>query len=585
MPITLINPDFYERVMKFLEACKVFERIEKTRSTIEMRHILSGLFSKLSSEEASVISNLLEGQLGPAYEGVVLGMAEKTVLNAIAEAYGISKEKTLASMKKVGDAGSIAEALANSKGGKLSLIEAYSGLSKISQSIGGGSAEEKRKLLCEMLSKCSGIEARYISRIAVGKLRLGLGTMIILDALAIAYLGDVKERPLIESAYNICPDIGLIASIACAKGIKGVNSIKVKPGRPIKMMLASRVKNVSEIMESMGKAIVEEKYDGERIQAHFDGKKLVLFSRRMDVITDQFPDVVDGLKRSVKARSYIIEGECCAVGTGGRLEPFQKLMQRRRKYDIREYSLKVPVTLFLFDILFLNGKQVLDKPFVERREMLERIIKARSKNITMARNITASKTSELESYFKLSLSRGCEGIIAKKAIGKSPYQAGVRGALWIKWKPEYAKDLQDTFDLVVVGGYYGRGKRKGVFGALLCATYNPRSEMFETVCKLGSGFSDIELKELTAKLLKTRIVDMARDVNVAASMKPDVWFAPTYVLEVLGAEITTSPNHTCFAKQGKGLAIRFPRFVRWRPDKKPEQATTSKEINEMSRGK
>jgi DNA ligase I, ATP-dependent (dnl1) len=490
----------------------------------------------------------------------------------------------------MGDAGLVAETACKNKKSKLKLKEIFLTLNKIATTSGNGSQDAKICFAVNLLKTCTPIEAKFLIRILVGQLRLGAGTMKILDSISIAYLGGKEKNPVLEDAYNLCPDIGLIAEIAARKGINGVRNISIKAGRPIKVMLASRVDSIGAIKDKMHTVQVEEKYDGERVQAHFDGKKITLFSRRLDDITAQFPDIVEGLRRAIKAKSYILEGECCAVDNHGNLEPFQKLMQRRRKHDVESYITKVPVTLFLFDALYLNGKSLVKSGLPERRNTLEKIIRKRTtipkksgkQTIKLARRVVTDDIDAVEEFFNDSLGRGCEGIIAKNYSKESTYQAGTRGWLWIKWKPEYSKTLRDTFDLVVVGAYMGRGKRSGKWGALLCAVYNDKTDTYETLCKLGSGFNDAELDKLNKRLGKWK--SSIKPVNVSAHKgeKPDTWFKPSCVLEVLGAEITRSQTHTAAEKNGTGLALRFPRFIRWREDKDAEQATTSREVGNIA---
>lgn len=573
--------------MLFSGLCESFGRIEGTRSGNEMRTILSALLKKTSPDEAGIVCNLIEGQLASPYEGIVVGFAEKMAVRAIANAYGKDASLVGAVTKKMGDAGSAAESLARARKATLGLKAVFSELHRLAGTSGGGSQESKIAILSKMLRSFTPIEAKYLVRFVCGQLRLGAGTMTLLDALAMAFLGGKEKRSELEAAYNICPDIGLIAETCARRGLAGIRKIGIKPGRPIKMMLASRTDSIASIKEKMGLICAEEKYDGERVQAHFDGKRLTLFSRRLDAITEQFPDVIEGLRRGVRAKRYVIEGECCAVDARGNLEPFQKLMKRRRKHDVEAYSKSIPVTLFLFDILYLNGKTYLDKPYLERRKALASILKIsggeKGRIITLARNTVTDDIDKVEEFFNESLERGCEGIIAKNAGAEGVYQAGSRGTLWIKWKREYSKEMRDTFDLAVVGAYMGRGKRAGHYGALLCAAYNDKTDRYETICKLGSGFSDLELGRLEKRLGKYRVGKKPNNVAAKMAEEPDVWFKPGQVCEVLGAELTRSPTHTCAEAGGNGLAIRFPRLVRWRDDKDAEQATTSREIEKMAK--
>ena len=317
------------------------------------------------------------------------------------------------------------------------------------------------------------------------------------------------------------------------------------------------------------------------MQIHRKGNALFIYSRRLENITGQYPDVAENVRKSVKAEEFIIEGEGVAVDAEGKLLPFQTVMQRKRKYDIEEYTKKIPVCLFAFDILYLDGKSYMQKPYPERRAALERIIKPNSR-VQLAERIVTDNPDEIEEFFFTSLARGCEGIIAKSCAEDSVYRAGAREWLWIKWKKDYLERMQDTLDLVAVGAFAGRGRRAGSYGALLCAAYNPKKDAFETVCKLGTGLKDEVLDELPGKF-KTLLIPK-KATRVISDMKADYWFEPKIVVEVVGAEVTQSPIHTCARSElGKGLAVRFPRFQNYRANKSPEQATTTAEIIEIFR--
>jgi len=411
---------------------------------------------------------------------------------------------------------------------------------------------------------------------------MGVGDMTVLDALSIAFTGDKEAKEKLEKAYNICPDLGLVAETMAKGGIKAVEKIDVHVGRPIKMMLAQRVDSLEQLP---GKILppwtVEAKYDGERVQAHKNKKgKIVLFSRRLENITDQFPDVVQYLEKYVDAEEFVLEGECLAVDKKGHPLPFQTLMQRKRKTDIEEYIKKVPVNLKVFDLLYLDGKSCLHQPYYKRSEQLAKILK-KNDFIIPAEKILTSDIEELNDFFHEMLDAGYEGVIVKSRAEDSEYQAGTRGWNWIKWKKEYAAELADTFDLVIVGAFHGKGKRSGSYGALLCAAYNEKEDAFETLCKLGSGLTDELLEKLPKMLDMYKLNHKAARLKVKKEMEADLWFEPKIVVEVKGAELTKSPFHTC----ASGLALRFPRFLQFRENKKPEQATTSKEIEQMFKKK
>ncbi|MBI4147418.1 ATP-dependent DNA ligase [Candidatus Woesearchaeota archaeon] len=565
--------------MDFQKLADLFEELEKTSSGNKMREILSDFFKTVPEEDIAVISYLTLGRIASEYEGVVLGIAEKSALKAIAKTAGVDETKVKKTIRETGDAGLTAEKLLQKKPqtlvplGKLTVKELFEKLHKITNTTGTGSQEEKINLLVNLLQKSSSKGAKYIIRIALGTLRMGAGDMTVLDALAIAHTGDKKNKELLEKAYNICPDVGIIAETLARKGLKGIEKIDVHVGRPIKMMLAQRVDALDEVHEKIpGKLAVETKYDGERIQAHkTKNGKITLFSRRMDNITEQFPDVVQHLQERVSAKEFVVEGEVVAIDKEGKSLHFQVLMQRKRKTDIEEYVKKVPVQLKLFDLLYYDGESFLHETYEKRSGQLAKIV-SKGKHLTLADRIVTDDVDEVDQFFQKMLKEKQEGIMIKGM--DSEYQAGTRGWNWIKWKKEYAAEMTDTFDLVIIGAFHGKGKRSGTYGALLCACYNEKEDTFETVTKLGTGLTDEMLVELPKKLKKYQVEHKPARV-VISEIKPEVWFEPAVVVEVLAAEITKSPSHAL------GLALRFPRFVKLREDKKAEQATTSKEIKEM----
>ena len=569
--------------LPFSKLADVYEALEGTRSGLAMRDILSRFFKATPKGDIDKIAYLTLGRIGPEYEEIELGMAEKMVLRAIAVAFERGEDEVRREFKKKGDAGLVAEALAGRGRDALTVSQVFDKLWEIQAATGPGSQERKIKILAEMLRAAFPKEARYLTRIALGTLRLGTGTMTVLDSLAIAFTGTKANKPKLEHAYNICSDIGAVARAVATKGLAGVVRFDVIVGRPIKMMLAQRVPSIAEIKEKIPGAIaIEEKYDGERIQVHKKGREVVLYSRRQENITHQFPDVVAAVLKQISARECVIEGEAVAIKAEDVLLPFQVLMQRRRKYEIERYVKQIPVCLYLFDLLYLNGRSYINRPYLERRAALRRITRD-SPHLKLARNIVTEKVEEIEEFFNEALNRGCEGILAKSTAPDSVYQAGTRGWLWIKWKREYAKEIRETFDLVIIGAFMGRGIRSGTYGALLAAVYNPKSDRFESFCKVGSGFTEEQLFELPKKLARYRIPRPSPRVWIEKAMEPDVHFDPKIVIEVLGAEITKSPTHTAAREHFKdaGLALRFPRFLNYRPDKGPEDATTTEEIIRM----
>jgi DNA ligase-1 len=373
--------------------------------------------------------------------------------------------------------------------------------------------------------------------------------------------------------------------VVVSKGVKAVEKFEVTVGRPIRPMLCERLPSAKEIIDKLGvEAVAEYKYDGLRVQAHIDSKNVHLFSRRLENITEQFPDVAERLRKSVKADKAIVEGECVAVDVNtGDMLPFQVVSQRRgRKYDIEKISEEVPVTVFLFEVLYEDGHDVTDQPYLKRRKTLVRLVQE-GEHVKVSEQVPVSTPEKLESLMDQAVAAGCEGLVAKSTSPESTYQAGARGWLLIKYKRSYKAEVQDTFDLIPVGAFAGRGRRAGSYGALLMAAYNSKEDVFETICKLGSGFTDQDLINLPKMMSEYNVKRKHPRVN--SLMQPDFWFVPSSVLEVAADEITLSPLNTCglnAVRAGSGLALRFPRFTgKWRPDKSPEDATTSSEVLEM----
>ena len=577
--------------LKFLELATVFEKIEATTKRLEMTSLLVDLVKKTPPEEIRKVVYLLQGKLYPDYEGVELGLAEKLLIKAAAEVAGRTERAVEGDYKKTGDLGSTVEKLVQKKAqmtlGKRSLTvnTVYGTFDKIAHASGGGSVEMKIRLLISLLNDASPLEAKYIARMAVGKLRLGVADMTVLDALAVAYGGDKTAREPLERAYNLSSDLGSVAEVAAKEGLEGIRRFKMSVGRPIRPMLCERLPDAASILEKMGGVgAAEYKYDGLRLQVHLSAGKVHLFSRRLENITDQFPDIAQNLRKSIDVKEAIAEGECVAVDQNtGDMLPFQVISQRRgRKYELSRVTEQIPVTAFLFDLLYLNGRDLTLLPYPDRRKQLLGVVKP-SEHVSLANQTIVKDPGKLEQLMEEAVAAGCEGLVVKNISEQSTYQAGARGWLWIKYKRSYKSEMQDTFDLVPVGAFAGRGRRAGSYGALLMAAYNAKQDAFETICKLGSGFTDIDLASLPRTLDPYRSAHRTPRVN--SLMEADVWFTPSLVLEVAADEITLSPLHTCArgaVRRESGLALRFPRFTgKWRKDKSAEDASTSQEVLEM----
>lgn len=595
--------------MKYSTLSNTYQKIESTTKRLEMTDYLVELFKDTNSQVIDKIVYLTQGKLYPDFVGIELGIAEKLALKAIYEATGIKEEKIEKSWIKEGDLGIVAEdMIANKKqtalfSFPLTVERVYENFEKIAKAKGSGSQDLKLKLLAELLHDSKPLDAKYILRTVSGKLRLGIADMTIIDALAISF-ATKEEREEIVRGYNICSDLGAVAKALAIEGIESVRNFKVKVGVPLRAMLAERLTTIPEIFEKLdGECAFEYKYDGLRIQAHIGKQtlnhkkiyknenkpdcqflhKIKLFSRKLEDLTPQFPDITKALREAFGDIETIVEGECVPINIHtNELLPFQEVSHRRgRKYGISDAVFEYPVLFYLFDCLY-DGKDLTSKPFLERRERLKEMVKE-TKKIKISKILVSSNNKEAEKFFNEAIEYGCEGLIAKSIKEDSFYRAGSRGWQWIKYKREYKSEMNDTIDLVVVGAFAGRGRRKGNYGALLMAAYNNKKDCFETVCKLGTGFDDETLDKIP-KLLNPYLIEHPHP-RVRSELKADFWFVPEIVMEILGAEITLSPNHSCGwgeIKENTGFSIRFPRFTnRWRDDKKAEDATSVKELIEL----
>lgn len=572
-------------MMRYAELVSSYEMIESTSSRISMTYYLVDLFRKTSDEDIDKVIYLTEGKLYPAFVGIELGMAEKMALRALSSATGMSQDKVENEYKKKGDMGIISENLLNIIKQPtlfkrdLDVKDVYEGLDKIARTSGSGSADTKIRILSGLLTDASPKEAKYIMRMITGKMRLGIADMTIIDALSQAFANGRKEE--VERIYNMTSDLGDIAKALRKSGMEGVKEYRARVGRPIRMMLAQRLNSVKEIVEKTGMAICEYKYDGERVQIHKNGGKVELFSRNLENITGQYPDIVRMVLNNIKVGEAIVEGECVAVDSAtGYMLPFQELMKRRRKYGIEEKAEEFPVNMYLFDALLIDGEDITNFPLIKRRNILKNsVVEGNGLKLSHA---TMSKDSvEIEKFFEEAIENGGEGLILKDERGT--YQAGARGWSWIKLKRSYQAKMVEPIDVVIVGAFMGRGRRSGNYGALLVAVYDRGRDMFATVSKVGSGFTDQELAEIPGMLDEYKLE--RRDVRVDSIIEADVWFVPKIVMEVIGDELTLSPIHPCGLgkiRENAGIAIRFPRFMHnWRYDKGAEDATSVAEIIDM----
>ena len=540
-----------------------------------MTDILANLFKDCTTEEIDKVVYMLQGTVAPPFRGIEIGMGEKFVQQAVSNASGVPKEEVVNQYKTLGDLGTVASNILPKKEGVLTVSQVYDAFMKIATASGKGTQEVRINALTDLLKNSSPEEAKYLVRIPLGKLRLGVGDATIIDALSVRTVGDKSMREEIERAYNLCCDMGLVAKTLYTDR-NAITNFQIRVGNPIKPALAERLSSAEEIIEKIGECYVEAKYDGFRIQLHKEGDKIELFSRRIERMTHMFPEIVKAAKEQIKGDA-IIEGETISYDEStGEFLPFQFTIRRKRKHGVEEMAEQYPAIYFAFDILY-NGKDLTQKPYLERRSILEQTI-TEGEIIKISEKIRTGDPQELMRFFNENIGRGLEGIVAKDL--KAPYIAGARKFAWIKLKRSYKGELADTVDVTIVGYLAGRGSRAKMVGALLGAVYDEETETFKTVAKIGSGMTEEQMINLKKMLDQIKVEKKPK--NVDSLITPDVWTQPQYVITVSADEITLSPSHTCGRTKDLGYALRFPRMVSWiRQDKKPEDSTTVKEIIQM----
>lgn len=579
--------------MKFAKLASFFEQIEKTSSRLTITDLLAQLFNALSPGEIQNAIYLLQGRVAPLYEKIESGMAEKMVIRGVVKALQIEEKTFRHEYQTSGDIGKTVEILKKRHPTllerQLSVSDVFQNLHELAVAAGEGSQERKIQILADLVQSLDPLSARYVVRIPMGIMRLGFSDMTVLDSLSWMITHDKSLRPFIERVYHVRPDLGFIARQLKEKGQAGLHAVKPKLFTPILMMRAERLSSSEEIIEKIGTCIVEPKYDGFRLQIHFNrSQKLVrLYSRNLEDVTLMYPDLVSGIRSNIRAEELICEGE--AIGydpqSGGFL-PFQETVQRKRKYGIDEKAKEVPLRLFLFELLYLNGESYLRMPYEERRKKLDKIVKEGSNlstgSVVLAPAQTISKAKDLDLFFEDALSQNLEGLVAKKRDGI--YQPGARGWNWIKYKRSYSAKIKDTIDCLVMGFDYGKGKRAGFgIGAFLAGVYDGAQDRFVTIAKIGTGLTDEEWRALRKKAGAYKTEQRPPVYDVDKMMACDIWIKPVIVVEIKADEITRSPVHTAGRTSGQssGFALRFPRLQRFREDKRPEEVTTVVEVRKL----
>jgi len=566
--------------MKFSELSAYLDQLEATRSRNELVRILSELYRACSVDEIEPITYLIQGRLAPFFEPVEIGLGERLLISAMATAYGKSKEEITKSNRDYGDLGLTAQALAP-KAARATppVVEVHRRLREIAGMSGEGSLKAKVDLFAALLDELDSASAKHLVRITLGKMRLGIGDPTVLDALSFAKQGDRSLRPFLEAAYNRTSDLGLIARKLWDQGVDGMAALKVTVGKPIRSQLAERLPNPEAVIKKLGLVGVQPKYDGFRVQIHKDGGEVSIFSRNLETMTPMFPELV-AAARGLAVESVILDGE--AIAYSPELEeyvPFQETTARRRKEGIDDYAARVPLRAFVFDIMFRDGSDLTPLPYEQRFAIVDDLLMG--SDTLQAAPLTKTDSVEVLTRELLdNISRGLEGVVVKRL--DSPYQAGARNFNWVKLKRNTSGELTDTIDVVLIGYYSGKGKRAEFgAGALLAGVYDSDKDEFVTISKLGTGLSDEGWRELHKQVSRLEVSE--KPARVRSIIVPDVWLQPDVVVEVLADEITPSPRHTAgMVGDQPGFALRFPRIVSVRTaDKKPEDATTVREIREM----
>lgn len=574
--------------MKFSLVADTLGYMEGTTKRLELTQHLVDLFKITPSDIISKVAYLLQGKLRPEHEGVEIGVAEKIAIKALSKSTGVPVLKIEREYKKVGDFGQATASILEQKTQTTFLKEditverVYDTLFKIASLKGNRSQDMKMKYISSLLNDAGPTEGRFIAKIITANLRLGVADYTILDALSIAFTGSKENRPLLEHAYNVCSDLGRVAEAVAKNGVDVLKSFQVSVFSPIRPMLAERVKSAHEAHEKIETEFAAEyKLDGERAQLHIQKDKIILYSRSLENITNYYPDIVEKIGKSIKANEAILEAEVVAINEDtGEFLPFQELMHRRRKYDIAKAVQEYPITVNFFDILLVDGKSCLDMSYKERRHILENVVKEDS-FVKVMPMMLVKTDDEVEDFLENAINSGCEGLMLKQL--DSPYRAGARASNWLKLKREYRNELGDSLDLVVVGAFYGRGRRTGRYGALLLSTYDEETDSYPSVCKVGTGFTDESLDQFY-QILSDKII-IKKDPRIDSGLEADVWFEPEVVIEVVASEITLSPIHKVALdkiRKGSGLALRFPKFTgKIRFEKTPENATSVSEVITM----
>ena len=551
----------------FLDFAALCQRVEETSGSLDKIDLVAAFLGKLDEAELAVCCNYVMGTLFPPGLDLDLGVGPSILYQALARACGCPLSQVTDMLKATGDPGLVAAGMVEKKRPQglsafldgneseslLSIMEVHDRFLAIARSSGRRSQDIKIKNLQFLFSHASPIEARYIARLAIEDMRIGVGEGGIRDAVARAFAAAGADSEKVERAYNLTNDMGLVAA-AARQGT--LDRLSVMINHPIKMMLATLSEGIPAALAEMGTAVVEWKYDGARVQIHKDGERVRVFSRRLENVTASLPEIVEAARR-VKAESAILDGEAVAVGSDGRPMAFQEILKRfRRKYHVAKLAKEIPLRLFLFDLIFLEGESLADRPLKERRALLEGVADAD----LLADQMLSDNPVEVAAAYERALEAGHEGLIIKNPA--SAYAPGKRGKNWLKIKP-----VMETLDLVVIGAKWGEGRRASFLGSYRLACMDQSSGRLLDVGWVATGLTDEALADLTEMFRELVILEKGMEVEIK----------PAVIFEVAYEEIQKSPNYS------SGYALRFPRMVRVRDDKSLEEADTLERILSLYR--
>ncbi|KAJ2785298.1 ATP-dependent DNA ligase Cdc17 [Coemansia javaensis] len=612
----------------FRALCEVFEQVEATTKRLEITALVRDflfLVMKAGPEHLKHTVMVCINKVAPDHEGIELGIGESALIKAIATATGRQAARIKQEHQELGDLGAVAQRSKTSqrtmfKPKPLSVSRVLATFKEIAQTSGSSAIQKKVGLISDLLAACSSSsEAKYLIRALEGRLRIGLAESTVQAALAQAALlyergsDDGLEPEDLQKATDNLKQVlsqfpvyeNVIAAIY-EHGISGVAShCMLTPTLPVKPMLAKIEKAADDILRRFeGRPFTcEYKYDGERSQIHYvrdeaGGERCVVFSRNAENNTAKYPDIAASVREFARpdVTSFILDCEAVAWDqASGRIRSFQVLSSRRKKVDDQS-EITVGVCCFSFDLLFLNGEPLIKLPLRRRRELLREHFVPVANKFQYATSRDLTEVEDIQEFLEQSIVDNCEGLMIKTLDGEmSSYEPSKRSLNWLKLKKDYVDGLGDSLDLVVIGAYYGKGKRVGAYGAYLLACYDPDREEYQAICKIGTGFSDSDLEAHKAKLDQSRIEQPKPYYAVSDKTKPDIWFEPAQVWEVKAADLSLSPIYQAAYGEAmsalahmpvpidatKGVSLRFPRFIRVRDDKTAEMATSSAQVAEM----